>query len=131
MQDPDKPSKWIPEDKWSSGMRLVALYSEQVAAKLGLGRISVKFLNDAMAGFAACYGSKELVYNVGRLGYRWFDDGINLAVDRLLIHELAHDMESDHLSHGYHYALCLIGAKMKQIALNQPEFFRQFEGVKR
>jgi hypothetical protein len=125
--DPDQKSKLIPYDKQSEGMKLIALYSERLADKLGIGTISVKFLNDVTAGFVACYGRKELMFNVGRLGYNWFNNGINRSVDELVIHELAHDICGDHLSHDYHDALCEIGAKMKWIALTQPEFFRQLE----
>jgi hypothetical protein len=120
----------INRERWSTGMRLVAAYSEQLAEKLGLGRISVYMLNDITASFAACYGDKKLTFNIGRLGYSWFDNGINQRVDALVIHELAHDLASDHLSHEYHDALCSVGAKMKWIALTQPEFFKQFEGVR-
>ena len=64
--------------------------------------------------------------NAGDLGDHWFEGGINEEVDRLIIHEFGHQYSGDHLSGEYHEALCLLGAKLKKLALDKPEAFRQF-----
>jgi hypothetical protein len=76
--------------------------------------------------FAACYGAGRLDFNLLRLGHRWFEQGPGEDVDRLLIHEFGHQFSSDHLSEDYHEALCRLGARMKQLALEKPEELRQF-----
>jgi hypothetical protein len=49
-----------------------------------------------------------------------------VAVIDLLIHELAHDLSGDHLSSEFHDALSLLGAKLTNFALLDPELFAQF-----
>lgn len=119
--------KWLPVEKWTPGIGNVVNYSKEVAALLGIPGIDVRILNDAMAPFVACYGNRQLVYNVGRLGYHWFDHGVRPTVNELFIHELAHEYSSDHLSEAYHDALCRLGAAMVQLALTRPQFFVAYE----
>ena len=76
--------------------------------------------------FAACYGSRRLDFNLLRLGHRWFEQGATVAVDLLLIHEFGHETSGDHLSEDYYEALCLLGARMKRLALEKPEEVRRF-----
>jgi hypothetical protein len=81
--------------------------------------------------FKACYARSskpELHFNIHHLGYRWFEQGITEDVDRLLIHEFGHQSSGDHLSADYHEALCLLGARLKRLALEKPEAIRQFMG---
>jgi hypothetical protein len=52
---------------------------------------------------------------------RWFEQGVTEEVDRLLIHEFGHQYSGDHLSEEYHDALCLLGARLKRLALEKPE----------
>ena len=67
-----------------------------------------------------------LDFNVQRLGFKWFEGGINEEIDRLIIHEFGHQYSSDHLSEEYHEALCRLGAKLKRLALEKPEEIRRF-----
>ena len=46
-------------------------------------------------------------------------------LDALLLHEFAHEYESDHLSDAYHQAICRLGAKLKRLAIVNPEMFKQ------
>jgi hypothetical protein len=119
--------KFIPPDKWQEGMRQIADYTRQMGRHLMGVDVEVQILNDSHASFLACYGQRKLIYNVGRLGYRWFEGGITQAVDELMIHEFGHEFASDHLSEQFHDALCTLGAQMKRLALLTPELFRQFE----
>ena len=40
-----------------------------------------------------------------------------------LIHEFGHEYSEDHLSSEYHDALCKLGTKMAQLALDEPKCF--------
>ena len=45
-------------------------------------------------------------------------------VNSLLLHEIAHERESDHLSDRYHSAICDYGATLTQLALDSPKLFK-------
>jgi hypothetical protein len=119
-------STFIPEDQWKPCLQNIARFSKAIAFRLGIGPITVQFTSNITANYSACYGQKKLIYSVGRLGYRWFEDGVRVAVIDLLIHELAHDLSGDHLSSEFHDALSLLGAKLTNLALLDPELFAQF-----
>ncbi len=59
-------------------------------------------------------------------GHTLFEQGATEEVDRLLIHEFGHQYSTDHLSEDYHEALCGLGARMKRLALDQPEAVGRF-----
>jgi hypothetical protein len=119
-------SVFIPDEKWNADMKNIARFSEAIAARLGIGNITVQFTSNISANYAACYGNRRLIFAVGRLGYQWFKDGVRPAVYDLLIHELAHEYSGDHLSEAYHDAMSSLGAKMTSLALNDPQLFAQF-----
>ena len=62
--------------------------------------------------------------NVARLGYKWFEEGMSIEVNSLLIHEFGHEDCSDHLSSAYHAALIRLAAQAIALALEQPDAFR-------
>ena len=105
------------EEDWRPGMRRVAAYAMR-AAELVLGvSITVSFHTPPLTqSWLAAYGSRNLAFNVTRLGYAWFEEPDEAKVDALLIHELAHERQSDHLDHRYHDALCDLGAAFKRHA---------------
>ena len=108
---------WIPESKWTDGMREVATFAQRMADKVLSRNIIVKFCATPHHLGEASYGpSGELVFNKLRLGADWFERGITDDVVRLLIHEFGHHTALDHLSSEYHEALCRIGAKMYSLA---------------
>lgn len=124
---PDGEDVTVPESKWTDGMCRVVGYSRTMAREL-LGReIGVSIIRDVTLGYAACYGNGQLVYNLGRVGHAFFDscnDGYaSDVVNKLLLHELAHDTEANHLDARYHEALCALGAKLARLALTNPKLF--------
>lgn len=133
--DPDaKPVEPIPQSEWTEGMRLVHAYTERVATKLLGKKVVVEFVkvDPRMCGvepWRACYGRRHLLrssmfhFNVGVLGLKWFDGGVRCEVDELIIHELGHEYEGNHLSEGYYRGLCKLGARMKELALTEPGLF--------
>jgi hypothetical protein len=110
----------IPAEKWTEGMRQIADYAVFLGQELMGVAVTVTFVNTAN-NFSACYGPGDLHFNLFRLGHKWFEQGITEEVDRLLIHEFGHQYSGDHLSEEYHDALCLLGAKLKKLALEKPE----------
>lgn len=108
---------WIPEAKWTNGMREIAEFAQRVADKVLSRPITVKFCATPHHLGGASYGpSGELVFNKFRLGADWFERGVHDDVVRLLIHEFGHQYSADHLSSEYHEALCRIGAKLFALA---------------
>jgi hypothetical protein len=125
--DPNaKPVDIVPEKDWTDGMKNIAAYAQFLADEL-MEVILVVSVVRTTNNFLACYGGGRLDFNLVRLGHKWFDGGITEEVDRLLIHEFGHEYSSDHLSHDYHEALCLLAAKLKKLALEKPEELRRFE----
>lgn len=113
----------MDESQWTPGMRAIHAYCTEVGERLIGAPITVKFHNDSKMRFGAWYGSRELTFNVGVLGYRFFDQGATEKVNSLLIHELGHEYSSNHLSHEYFDALCDLGARLAQLALDEPGLF--------
>lgn len=129
--DPDSvvPPRHLPESEWTDGIRLVVRYAGAVAKELLGEPVSVEILNNATCGTLADYKRGRLRLNVGRLGRGWFNLGITTEVDELLIHEFAHHYESDHLSERYYDACCRLGARLKHLAIENPDFFTAFHAV--
>ncbi len=124
--DPDaKLVDLVPEEKWTEAIKNIAAYARFLAEELMGVKIVVSVVRTTN-NFAACFGSGRLDFNLFRLGHKWFDEGVTEEVDRLLIHEFGHQYSGDHLSEEYHEALCRLGAKLKQLALEKPDAIRGF-----
>ena len=63
----------------------------------------------------------------------WFRDGVSPRVERLLIHEFAHHFVDSHYnsepcdevpSGMFYEACCVVGERLKGLALEKPEMFR-------
>jgi hypothetical protein len=104
----------------------VATFAQAVAYHvLEINVLDVTIANDVGWGFAAAYGENHLTLNLGRLGHQWFETvADNPDVERLLIHEFAHHIESNHLDERYHDALCELGSKLVRLARQQPDLWR-------
>jgi hypothetical protein len=130
-EDGKAEPKWLDPAKMTGGLARLAVYARDLGGKLLDGAlITVRFANDTTWSSVATYGrglderSGEITFNVGRLGYAWFDRApTEVEVGRLLIHEFAHHLSSDHLSSDYHEACCLLGARFGRLALDEPAFF--------
>jgi hypothetical protein len=123
--DPNAPvAEVVPESEWTDGMRNVADYCVDVARHLLRKTIHVRF-ERAFNGVAN-YGDHRLCFNLGQMGKAFFDHGPSQSVDELLLHELAHEYEANHLSAEFHDAICRLGAKLKILALTEPELFVRY-----
>lgn len=119
------------------GMEAIARYSREVARRILKIDLEVDFLDNPDARTVADYGGggspgkrRTLRYNVGRLGAKFFERGATEEVNRLLIHELAHERGSNHLTHDYHAGLEEVGAGLVRIALEDPLMFKLAEAKK-
>jgi hypothetical protein len=132
-----EPENVIPRSAWTADMGCRAEFAAQLFNKLegrdalfvGTGACLVEIVNEPQASWSANFGRRGIGYrlclNYGRLGRSWFSrPQTDVEVLRLLIHEFGHSISSDHLSSEYHDALCRLGAKLTNLALNEPEFFR-------
>ena len=66
---------------------------------------------------------------MGAVGYKWFD-GPLAPINAFLIHEFGHEYSSNHLEDAYHDALCDLGGKLAQLALDKPLLFERPELAK-
>jgi len=115
--------KEIPQEEWTNGMNESVGYVKALAKVLLGCSISVRIVDDTEWRFSATYGKGRLTLNKGCLGGGWFERGPSVIVHELLIHEFAHHFENNHLSSGYHDACCSLGAKLVQLAMDDPAFF--------
>lgn len=127
--DPNgRPCEYLPLERWTGAIREVVALTERLAPRLIGKRIEVRVANDITVPFGAWFGGDTFTFNVGRLGYSWFE-GDEAAIFDLIIHELGHAFESDHLSASYYKALTDIGGRMVSIALRDPELFTMAKEV--
>jgi hypothetical protein len=122
--DPDaSPVEVIEHEGQTKNQRTTVAYCKRLSERLLGKEIEVRMVRLPVA-YGAAYGHRCLDLNYNRLGKRWFEEVAEGDVDtlddchQLLIHELAHEYESDHLSAGYHRACCRLGAKLARIILN-------------
>lgn len=130
---PTDPGKFVPgfeivEDTWTPGMQQICNFARDLAWKLMKMSIVVRFIKNPQVSHVATYGGRTLTFNVGRLGFKWFDRGISNDVLDLIIHEFGHEYESNHLSASYNNALTKLAAKAIRLALDEPSFFSPSAG---
>jgi hypothetical protein len=106
----------IDLSKWTEGMHNFAEFA-RIFALVVIGKpISISFYSDSGGqGWQGCYGSNSLKVAKKQCGgNKFFDGDFESRVfdwTELLIHELAHDKVSDHLSSEFHEECCRLGAK--------------------
>lgn len=109
----------IPEEDWTPAMCRVAKFARWAAEVALKVNIEIKFTH-AGTKFAACYGHRQLTFNVQSLGKKWFESSPAAIVD-LVIHELGHEVEGNHLSSNYYHALTMIAGQLFVNASNAPQ----------
>lgn len=118
-----KPLQYVPPENWTPEMVSSVAYFHRISERL-LGRpIRIDIASEVTWPFRATFGDGHLIFNLGRLGHRWFAGPLT-SKNNLLIHELGHDASGNHLSSDYHDALTNLGAKLVQLALEEPELFK-------
>jgi len=118
------PARFIPEAEWTEALQAMAEYAREYSQRLIHRTVRVRFEKDRMTSdWVANYGAGCLTFNHDRLGKGWFEQGPRAAVNELLIHEFAHEFESNHLSIEFYRALQKLGARSTEVALTEPDFF--------
>lgn len=106
-------ANYIAESRWTVGaFRAKAIVNDLAYHALNQ-KVNVAIISEMGEGFGACYGGRTLTFNVARLGWAWFDGNETkdfVRILQLIIHELAHEKVSDHLSDNFHKECCRIGA---------------------
>jgi hypothetical protein len=119
------PGRYLAESELTAAMRKASDYARMLAQELMGAQLRVRFIDSKEASTLADYSRGEdadtLRFNVPRLGSGFLDDQQRL--DALIIHEFGHHYSSDHLSREYYDALCLLGARLKALALRSPGLF--------
>lgn len=121
-----KPLKLLHPDDMTTALRALWAYAADVGRRL-LGRgVLVRLVDDPGWGFAGTFAreSNELNLNVGSIGHDCFNKGPTAEINQLLIHEFAHS-QGHHLEASYAEACAEFGAKLVEIALAEPQFFKR------
>ncbi len=119
------PVQVLPRTEWSVAQRAVVALYERLAPHLIDRGIEVRIVVAPRNKFRACYGPRwPLDLNSPHLGRRFFESGCSNDVLDLLIHELGHEYESNHLSEGYYRALTRIGARLALAVARDPTLLR-------
>ncbi|TAM87664.1 hypothetical protein EPN42_11155 [bacterium] len=114
----------IDSSDYTPGMRDVTT----LAARLGehvLGYTPTVRIVRARGDFYACFGGRQLDFNLQTLRHAWFSlDAKHIAgVLNIIIHEFAHYYADDHFTEGYYRATTRIGGQVAALALKQPGIF--------
>jgi len=121
------PVRTIPESEWSPGMKGVARYAKTIAKELLNIDVTVVMENEFRQPYAANYGGRCLTFNVPKLRQSWFNLAENFErITDLIIHELGHEISSNHLDEAYHKALTKFAGKLTYLALTRPSFFKDY-----
>jgi hypothetical protein len=119
------PDNVIPDNKLTKSQRRFKTFIEQVAPLvLDHPLKRVQFAHDKKSNLLGCtHWSREHYEFTVNVGHHDVDDW--KANYDLFIHELAHFhvQRNDHLFEGFWRACSDIGAKLAQVALDQPELF--------
>lgn len=109
----------VPRKEWTDSMVKVADYARAFSQHTLGHTMDLVYYDDALLDFNAFCGGGTIAINLaqttpGMGGFRRIIEGLRQeAIDRLLIHECAHDKVSDHLTHDYHRECCRIGARAR------------------
>jgi len=123
--DPCAPSlRIVKEGDWSQEERRRVEQIKKIAERL-IGRpIEVVIANDQAWPYEAAFGGVHLTINRARVGKRWFQGALTERVLSLVIHELGHYYEGDHLSSRFHDALCDLGARLAIAVSEESELLK-------
>lgn len=125
--DHGDPVEIIPREDWTDKQRFTCEYAEYIGRKLIGEPVIVSIVK--LPNWSAVYknggllGDRRLDLSIKGLGKSFFNsvaEGDVTIMERfhqLLIHEFAHEFESNHLAANYHEQCCRLGAKLTRLAL--------------
>lgn len=103
-----------PLEELTPAQERIVEYCEALARDLLGFKISVEIYKMPFSEpWAAAYGGRHLSLNYTRIGMSRFEHPEQHWWDALLLHEFAHELESNHLDDAYHKAICTLGARLR------------------
>jgi hypothetical protein len=125
-------AEMLNADEITPPMRRMKDFAEFLARRLMDVDLRVLFVRKANAGSTYCRLNErtgELGFIVQRLGKMWFErPPFQEDVLALLLHELAHHFERDHLSDNYYKACTRLAGKLAVDVLENPHDYRKWRG---
>ena len=130
-------------EHWPQAVKEVAAICRSIAGLVIGQEIEVKIATAITWPYSATWQRRSLppfdaetpilTFNYGRLGHAWFKDrgpGGELSEKQLalLIHEMAHQKVSDHLTREFYDECCRIGARVARLAMARPTIL-YYDGV--
>lgn len=118
------PVEVVPPVAYTDEQQKVVGCIERIGAELVGGPIVVRIVKGKGLPWDACYGGRRLDLNLSKLKMSWFTQACYLGqveMHALVIHELAHEWERNHLDDGYYHKLCELGGKLVALALVNPK----------
>jgi hypothetical protein len=115
---------------WTPAMRDVASLAQRLGRLLIRREVRIQMVEELSdAGhILACYGGGQMTFAAKTLGRRWFDDWQSEAglakVVSLVLHELAHENESNHLAEGFYKSIERFSGTVAAKAIADPAFFK-------
>ena len=107
------PVEVVPPSEWTADETAVVKLFKRLAPGLIGRELRVSIVVAPHNPFVACYGrSTGMDLNRPKLGRGFFASGCSERVLFILIHELAHEFASNHLSEEYYDALTSLGARL-------------------
>lgn len=119
-------SPLIPESEWSTGMAHVARYIVELADTIMGVTVTVQFSKETPkmldGKVVATYGGRTLTWYVPHCGKALFNRPLrDRTLNKHIIHELAHEYVSDHLSSVFNEAQADLWSKFAELCLDEPE----------
>lgn len=120
-----RPEHVIDPDKYTLGQRSFVEYVQELGMRLLNREVQVRIVSEITRPNAAWFGGGTVTFNLGRLGRAWFENGIQDAHHRLIIHEFAHNKVDDHLTREFSDEVCRLAVKLAREMYVDPEFFKR------
>jgi hypothetical protein len=129
-----KPLAMIDAASQTPAMRSFVGYVERIGSRLIksdlpadrgawlIQRVVCDLTADSGWRFAAAYDSGHMIVSWPRVEKAWAAADL-VRVNDLLIHEISHHLADSHLSEAFYMALSYFGAKLTQLALDEPALF--------
>jgi len=112
----------LSEDQLTEGMKRLRTFVAELSEFLVGQRIASSFFTDTAASVLAQFEGGRISFNVQKLKEAWFEEGLTQDQLDLVLHELGHVEEADHLSKKFNDALTKFGAKLAFKAARDPLF---------
>lgn len=122
QSDPEgRPESLVLPKEYSTGMTTLVRWMKDVGRALLEKKIDVRVVREPVARpHAAWYGGSTLTLNLGKLGWKWFHAPVQPKHAELLVHELAHDAVSDHLTREFSDEVGRLAVKLAFMAAEHP-----------